>query len=68
MSISGLSEAALGEGSGAKLHKLSVKQIKSVSDMLGLELTSPYFLVQLFGMGAKKDDTRQNGRQQRPDE
>jgi len=43
----GLSEAALGEGTGAKLHKLSVKQIKS-----------------LFGMGPKKDDTRQNGGQQ----
>ena len=27
----GLAEAALGEGSGAKLHKLSVKDIKYVS-------------------------------------
>jgi len=31
ISILGLSEAALGEGTGAKLQKLSVKQIKSVS-------------------------------------
>jgi len=29
----GLSEAALGEGTGAKLHKLSVKQIKSLFGM-----------------------------------
>jgi hypothetical protein len=36
-SISGLSEAALGEGTGAKLHKLSVKQIKSVSVTLNIK-------------------------------
>ena len=28
----GLSDAALGEGGGVKLHKLSVKQLKAVSD------------------------------------
>ena len=30
--IPGLAEAALGEGAGAKLHKLSVKDIKYVSE------------------------------------
>jgi hypothetical protein len=29
----GLAEAALGEGSSAKLHKLSVKDIKYVSEL-----------------------------------
>jgi hypothetical protein len=28
----GLAEAALGEGSGIKLHKLSVKELKTVSE------------------------------------
>jgi len=31
MNFSGLAEAALGEGTGAKLHKLSVKDIRYVS-------------------------------------
>ncbi|KAG6856050.1 hypothetical protein H0H87_008064 [Tephrocybe sp. NHM501043] len=50
----GLAEAALGEGSGAKLHKLSVKDIKYVRSLfiqscVRAELTNtPAF--QLFGM------------------
>ena len=36
---SGLAEAALGEGTGAKLHKLSVKDIKYVSQYDGQNTT-----------------------------
>jgi hypothetical protein len=50
----GLADAALGEGTGVKLHKLSVKEIKAVR--VPLSRTSPVLVlstltcIQLFGM------------------
>jgi hypothetical protein len=55
-----LAEAALGEGSGAKLHKLSVKDIKYVSELF-LNLSSHYTnwgYIKLFGMGPKEPNAR----------
>jgi len=39
--ILGLAEAALGEGTGAKLQKLSVKDIKYVGVPFGLDADRP---------------------------
>ena len=48
----GLADAALGEGTGVKLHKLSVKEIKAVR--VPLSCTFPVLVlstrIQLFGM------------------
>ena len=57
----GLAEAALGEGSGVKLHKLSVKELKAVRSTLVpislCKVCSPT-IHQLFGMGAPNGQER----------
>jgi len=50
----GLAEAALGEGNGQKLHKLSVKDIKYVRLVVWQRLLFSHRIsLQLFGMTAK---------------
>lgn len=41
MCIPGLADAALGEGTGVKLHKLSVREIKAVRSFILLSYISP---------------------------
>lgn len=41
MSFLGLADAALGEGTGVKLHKLSVREIKAVRSFSLLSHVSP---------------------------
>lgn len=56
--IPGLAEAALGEGTGAKLHKLSVKDIQYVSWSFSNAIfseTQSHFRHKLFGMNKDKD-------------
>ncbi|TFY67000.1 hypothetical protein EVJ58_g1907 [Rhodofomes roseus] len=59
----GLAEAALGEGSGVKLHKLSVKELKAVrfSSLRVLVYALTRSCVKLFGMN--KDNRPQAGQQ-----
>ena len=52
MCFPGLADAALGEGTGVKLHKLSVREIKAVRSFILLSYISPIHVIsQLFGMG-----------------
>ena len=41
MCFPGLADAALGEGTGVKLHKLSVREIKAVRSFILLSCISP---------------------------
>ncbi len=67
--LTGLAEAALGEGGSVKLHKLSVKELKDVRRLLllsSLALTRPA-ASQLFGMGKRSDTNTNNGRRSQAD-
>ncbi|KAG7452506.1 uncharacterized protein BT62DRAFT_879840 [Guyanagaster necrorhizus] len=58
----GLAEAALGEGAGNKLHKLSVKDIKFVSSYNLLSSLSPILKIcQLFNMNKDQNGAPQPG-------
>jgi hypothetical protein len=62
----GLSDAALGEGTGVKLNKLSVKDIRYVSDMHAwIDLLAESFY-QLFGMTTSKPAKNDGKTQARP--
>ena len=64
----GLAEAALGEGAGGKLHKLSVKDIKYVCPEFPVTLPARVLTTpcQLFGMTSTKPAGRDNGRGSAP--
>ena len=54
----GLADAALGEGGGVKLHKLSVKELKDVSTQALHRGTCLTDASQLFGLSKPQHDPR----------